>query len=236
MLLDLTTITVDPAYVEAAGRRAARGYDAPDRHQGLIAAALLAVIGLLGAIAFAHTQRSAPQAARVRQALTSRVDRLTQQTDAQGTALEALRSQVGAERDRALAASSADAGLADLVRATEFAAGAARVTGPGVVVVLGDAPSTQTETPTRVQDRDVQRAVNIAWSTGAEAVGVNGQRVGPLTAIRQAGDSILVDYRPVTSPFRIEVICDSAAIERAFTVSAASGSLRAIARTMQFRY
>jgi uncharacterized protein YlxW (UPF0749 family) len=117
------------------------------------------------------------------------------------------------------------------LRSLEFAAATGAVTGSGVVVRLGDARPSSGDVA-RVQDRDLQRAVNIAWSAGAEAIAVNGQRLGPLTAIRQAGDSILVDYRPVTSPYEISAIGDPQRLEAAYSVGSVSSGLRALASAL----
>jgi uncharacterized protein YlxW (UPF0749 family) len=235
LLLDLTTITVDPAYVEASARRVARGEQSAQLRNGYGAAALLTVIGLLAAVAFSHTRSAAPQAARVRAGLVARVERLTKQTDAGDRVLERLRAQLAGDRDLALTASAADRELAESVRSLELAAGAAPVTGDGITVRIADAPA-GSAAAARVQDRDLQRAVNIAWSAGAEAVAVNGQRIGPLTAIRQAGESILVDYRPVASPYDVRAIGDPATLEAAFTLSSSSAALRAIAGSLDFGF
>ncbi|MEO6715592.1 MAG: DUF881 domain-containing protein [Mycobacteriales bacterium] len=235
LLLDLTTITVDPAYLEAAGRRAARGEPEPAHRRGFTAGALLAVIGLLMAVAFRNTRESAPEAARVRAGLVARVDQLTKDGDAQVASIEVLRRRVAADREAALTA-AVDLDLKTELRALEYAAGAVPVSGPGIVLRLGDATVAVPDAVTRVQDRDLQRAVNVAWAAGAEAVAVNDQRIGPLTAIRQAGESILVDYRPVTSPFEIAIVGDATAMETAFTLSSGSRTLRAIARNLGFAY
>jgi uncharacterized protein YlxW (UPF0749 family) len=235
LLLDLTTITVDPAYVEAAARRAVRGEGPQEFRTGRAAAVLLLVMGLLAVIAFGHTRTTAPAAERVRSGLVARVQQLTSRTDADGKDLERLRQDVSSERERALAVSAADRNLADSLRLLEDAAAARPVIGKGIVVRIADAPA-DSATAARVQDRDVQRAVNVAWSAGAEAVAINGQRVGPLTAIRQAGDAILLDYRPVASPYLVAVIGDPDALERAFTVSDSSAVLRTTARTFDFGF
>lgn len=82
--------------------------------------------------------------------------------------------------------------------------------GPGVVVELADsdAPArTRGElTDLRIQDVDLRLVVNALWQAGAEAVAINGSRVGGTTAIRAAGDRILVNFAPVTSPYRISAI------------------------------
>jgi uncharacterized protein YlxW (UPF0749 family) len=58
----------------------------------------------------------------------------------------------------------------------------------------------------RILDRDIQSVVNEFWAAGAEAVAIDGQRLGPTTSIRSAGQAILVDFRPVTNPYLIEAI------------------------------
>jgi hypothetical protein len=58
----------------------------------------------------------------------------------------------------------------------------------------------------RLRDRDLQSLVNGLWAAGAEAVAVDGQRLAPTTTIRAAGEAILVDLRPVQSPYTIEAI------------------------------
>jgi uncharacterized protein YlxW (UPF0749 family) len=49
----------------------------------------------------------------------------------------------------------------------------------------------------------MQRVVNGLWAAGAEAVSVNGQRLTALSAIRAAGDAILVDNRPLVPPYTV---------------------------------
>lgn len=68
----------------------------------------------------------------------------------------------------------------------------------------------------RVQDRDLQDVVNGLWAAGAEAVSVNGQRLSALTAIRSAGDAILVDLRPLTPPYVVAAVGDPEGLELGF--------------------
>ncbi|MGH2692260.1 MAG: DUF881 domain-containing protein [Actinomycetota bacterium] len=82
--------------------------------------------------------------------------------------------------------------------------------GPGVVVELADSeasPRTRGElTDLRIQDVDLRLVVNALWQAGAEAVAINGHRVGGITAIRAAGDRILVNFAPIASPYRVSAI------------------------------
>ena len=58
----------------------------------------------------------------------------------------------------------------------------------------------------RVLDVDLQEAANGLWQAGAEAVSINGNRLTSLSAIRGAGDAVLVDYRPLARPYVITAI------------------------------
>lgn len=98
-----------------------------------------------------------------------------------------------------------------LRRATGFT----ELTGPGLQVTLDDAPNSGT-TPDgafsqgKVLDSDVQSVVNGLWAAGATGIAVNGQRLTGTSAIRNAGEAILVDYRPLSPPYRVVAISNSA--------------------------
>ena len=66
----------------------------------------------------------------------------------------------------------------------------------------------------KVLDIDMQGAVNGLWQAGAEAISINGVRLTSVTAIRTAGEAILVDYRPLEPPYRIDAIGPADLAER----------------------
>ena len=68
----------------------------------------------------------------------------------------------------------------------------------------------------RVLDRDLQIVVNGLWAAGAEAIAINGERLTSLSAIRSAGQAILVDYRPLVPPYVIEAIGDPTRLQAGF--------------------
>jgi uncharacterized protein YlxW (UPF0749 family) len=102
-------------------------------------------------------------------------------------------------------------------------AGVAAVTGPGVVVELTDsiaAARTRGDvTDLRIQDVDLQLVVNALWAAGGEVLSVNGRRVTATTAIREAGGRVLVNFRPVSSPYHLAAIGDPEAIRRGLASS-----------------
>ena len=226
-LVDLVMNPRDPGYESAAARR---GPDRPPRWYDRPLVALgCAAIGFVLVIAYVHTHRGAPQAAKVHDSLVARV-RAAQHADDQlaGTA-QHLSAQLSALRGAALPSSGA---LASLLNRSELAAGQVAVTGPGVEVVLGEPPAPSPSTPAGragtvpvtathiLTDRDVRSVVNELWADGAEAISVNGIRLTPTSAIRFAGQAVLVDFAPISSPYTIRAIGNKDSLVTAFAVSA----------------
>jgi uncharacterized protein YlxW (UPF0749 family) len=58
----------------------------------------------------------------------------------------------------------------------------------------------------RIYDSDVQLLVNALWATGAESIAINNRRLTSTSAIRSAGDAILVNYQPLLPPYKIAAI------------------------------
>lgn len=91
--------------------------------------------------------------------------------------------------------------------------------GPGLVLTVENS-SKPTYSGTvdlgQVIDRDLQQAVNGLWRAGADAISVNGIRLTGRTSIRNAGATILVDYRPISAPYRIRALGDPGQVLKAF--------------------
>ncbi len=136
--------------------------------------------------------------------------------------LSAELATLGERLDRAQAArAEGSEEVAELLRMVEGlrpAAGLGPVEGPGLVVELrdsGEAPRTRGEAlDLRIQDVDVQLVVNALWAAGSRAVAVNGRRVAVTTAIREAGGRIQVNFRPISSPYRIAAIGEPDSLRR----------------------
>jgi uncharacterized protein YlxW (UPF0749 family) len=79
-----------------------------------------------------------------------------------------------------------------------------------------------------VLDVDLQAVVNGLWAGGAEAVSINGQRLTATSTIRTAGAAVLVDFRPVTSPYEVAAIGPNDLDDR-FNQSPTAANLRAVA-------
>ena len=137
-------------------------------------------------------------------------------TRAETERLEGRRAELEGEIAEAqgVVLGQSESGAAERLAAYEQAGGGAALSGPGTELVLEDSaplpasPGVSSGTVNRVTDGDMQIAVNGLWAAGAEAISVNGQRVSSSTAIRTAGSAILVDFRPLSPPYRITALGD----------------------------
>ncbi|HVE64925.1 MAG TPA: DUF881 domain-containing protein [Mycobacteriales bacterium] len=229
--LDVTTITVDPAYLQAAAARAQSGTARSGGGRTLMLP--LVLLGLLLTIAARQTRLAAPAATRARAALIADARERTALSDRLQARVESLRAEADGVRNKALLTSSAGQLLAERLDRLELVVGSVAVRGPGVEITLDDAPEVEGQEDLTgdgtVRDRDLQEVVNALWSAGAEAIAINGLRLSTLTAIREAGEAILVDYRPVSPPYTVAAVGDPDSVEPAFAesqVAAAFHTLR----------
>ncbi|MFI2508055.1 DUF881 domain-containing protein [Streptomyces sp. NPDC018972] len=222
--------SLDDGYAEAAARRKADGGGGMPKTLraklglagGLVLAALIVTVGA------AQARVAAPVVAKEREELIDRIDQETEAADRLEDSVDELRADVS-ERQREALRDSGGGGRSTLVG---ILSGATAVHGPGVRLVVddakdastggdGDARSTSGFSDTgRVRDRDMQRVVNGLWESGAEAVSINGQRLTALSAIRAAGDAILVDNRPLVPPYTVLAVGDGGELSDRFQNSA----------------
>jgi uncharacterized protein YlxW (UPF0749 family) len=212
LLSDLMNNTLDEGYLRVAEQaRPAPVEGAAKARRSISLALVLVLAGMVLTAAARQTRASAPAVASARNELIERVQVKTAQADKLQRELLELRASVDKARADALNLTTAgSAARADLEMLAAMA-GVSPVHGPGIKVTVDDAPS-QGAAPAagadtgRVLDTDLQRLLNGLWAAGAEAVSVNGQRLTQLTAVRSAGDAILVAYRPLSPPYEVLAI------------------------------
>ena len=223
-LRTLMTQTLDPAYAEAVGQ--------VRRHPKALrvaAAVVLLVVGVVVGIAFRQQQHQSTDRQAAREALIEQVDARSAQVSAEAAKLADLRKAVAALRAQVLGSTEAGGKLLDDLQAQEALAAVTAVSGPGISITiadpapkLGNDPVGHGQTVSQdglVTDVDLQRAVNALWASGAEAIAVNGERIGSGTAIRQAGGAVLIDFQPTSSPYVIEVIGNPATLPADFAAT-----------------
>jgi uncharacterized protein YlxW (UPF0749 family) len=230
LLTNVMDHSLDDGYAEASARRQTEGAGGMPKTvraklglaAGLVLAALVVTVGA------ANARIAAPVVAKERQELIDRVERETAAADKLESGVDTLRDDVSAKQNEALK-KQGGSGQADLVGVLS---GAVAVHGPGVKLVVNDAKEateggdgnpreTSGFSDTgRVRDRDMQRVVNGLWESGAEAVSINGQRLTALSAIRAAGDAILVDNKPLVPPYTVLAVGDGERLSTRFQNSA----------------
>jgi uncharacterized protein YlxW (UPF0749 family) len=92
--------------------------------------------------------------------------------------------------------------------------GSAALEGPGLAVTLDD--SSQARSPSGdpndlvVHEADIQTVVNALWAAGGEAVAINGERLTAGSAVRCAGNTLLLHGTLHTPPYEIAAIGEPA--------------------------
>lgn len=237
MLAELMNNHLDAGYAAAEERRSVEQPPAALilRLRSVIAALTLVVIGIILAVAYRQAVDRAPDAARAKAGLVEDIKRRSAASDSMQSQADKLREQLARDRETALADSAAGQQTARQLEQLETVTGLSSVTGPGLVVTVGDGPppvDPVTGEPTgevdlaRVLDRDLQELVNALWRAGAEAITIDNQRLTPTSTIRLAGEAILVDLRPVTSPYEIKAIGDRKQLSEQFTGSSVARRFR----------
>ena len=205
-LTELFRNPLDPGYADAAARKA-RGEGPGPRERktfSVISVVTLLALGLLLTMAYRQTVADEPARTQAHDTLVRQVQDRRSSTGELQERADSLRIEVAALRERQLGG----AAVARL-RNLEAATGLAAVHGDGAKVTLRDGPTTinpltgDKRTEAQVKDTDLQLAANALWAERAEAIAINGQRLTATSTIRQAGEAILVDFRPVTSPYEI---------------------------------
>lgn len=224
VLVDLVMDPRDPGYEAAArrngGRPAKHWYDPP----AVVIGAL--VLGFVLAVAYVHTNRGSPEAAKIHTDLVDRVRGAQHAADDLAGQVEDLTLRLNKVRDAALSSA-----LADQLDRDQLLAGERAVHGPGLAVTIAEPPTpSATPGPGRASpnptsaghiltDRDVRSVVNELWHDGAEAISVNDIRLTPTSAVRFAGEAVLVDFQPISSPYVVSAVGNADQLAVAFADS-----------------
>lgn len=216
LIFDAMKRPIDPLYEDVARKREASGEGLVRRpgRSPLLVVTILALGFLLGAAAHALRVPDSVQADRHAQ-LVEQVEAKQKANDDSAAQVEALRSELDSSRSSALSRQERSSLDNDLT-AGERTAGAAAVSGTGLTVVIenpkdaeaesADSDPRTGENENALTSSDLQHVINGLWSSGATAISVNGQRITSLSAVRFAGSAILVNYRPLATPYTVTAI------------------------------
>jgi uncharacterized protein YlxW (UPF0749 family) len=242
LLTSMMERPLDPGYAAAAAQREAAGLPASTGTRTptvVVAAVVTGLLLTLGAVALRTPSTSAIQA---KANLVSQIEARRAAVGKQEVQLRAVQAQV--DKLQAQALGQDESSLQTRLAALTLASGAEAVTGEGITVQLDNAPGSDnssadgnprtdaTKDDGTVFSKDLQIVVNGLWEAGAEAISVNGQRLTSKSAIRFAGEAILVNYRPLVRPYTISAIGNSDDLQVEF----ASNDGGAYARALKDNY
>lgn len=181
------------------------------------------VAALAGFVAMASAHSAAGTDLRGGRAVDTRdlVTRSAQRVAVQEAEVARLRQEVSdltAEQGTGAALAASQAQTAKLAPAAGFTP----VVGPGITVTLDDAPRGDGALPGNpspddlvVHQQDVQAVVNALWRGGASAVQVMDQRIVSTSAVRCVGNTLILQGRVYSPPFRVSAVGDTAAMGQA---------------------
>ncbi|WP_309053597.1 DUF881 domain-containing protein [Streptomyces sp.] len=144
----------------------------------------------------------------------------------------ALRSQVDALAARDDGSTRAED---DRLRALESTAGTTEVSGSGLTVTLNDAPPDAQAAPGYpepqandlvIHQQDLQAVVNALWQGGAEGIRVMDQRLISTSAVRCVGNTLILQGRVYSPPYKITAVGDRSRLARALADSPAIQNYR----------
>ena len=173
-------------------------------------AVVLAILGFLVVVAVstARTERrnAGPRRTRLVKVIQDRRDTVE---DLDGE-VRALRTRLARAQARVSRQDATDRQLAQRLDELAAVAGTTELAGPGLIVTMSDsirqAASPQEAGAFRVHDVDIQLVANALFAAGAEAVSVNGNRLVATSPIRAAGATIVVNFRPLNTPYEVRAI------------------------------
>jgi uncharacterized protein YlxW (UPF0749 family) len=200
----LSRHTLDEDYERIARNRPGR------RSSWLATGAMLVTLAVFAVLVFtaaSQTTRNASTSDRDRATLIDQVNARRATVQQRNDRVRALRRENDQLDTDLLAGRQTGSSVFARAQRLSVLTGAGKVKGEGVRVVVDDAPNAVSDR-NKVLDSDLQKLVNGLWEAGAEAISINGQRLTNLSAIRQAGLAINVNYRPLTAPYTVLAIGD----------------------------
>ena len=202
----------------------------------VFAAACATVVTMVLGIALTQNQAQSQQNSATRLALLDRVKLSDSRVGGLEKQVAIAQYDLQAAEKAKLAGTSLGKAAQKKLERLRFAAGFTDVVGNGVRVTVQDGaldPNLDPGAPQpgRILDRDLQMIANGLWQAGASAMSINNRRLTANSAIRAAGEAILVDYRPLSPPYVLVAIApDSDALAGKFRENQAGLLLEQLAR------
>lgn len=160
--------------------------------------------------------------------LTDLIHERSQKNGQLGDSNATLREQVESLAERDDGSSDADDARLD---ALEKEAGTEKLKGEAITVTLNDAPPNATaKLPGYpepepdylvIHQQDLQAVVNALWEGGAEGIKVMDQRLISTSAVRCVGNTLILQGRVYSPPYKIQAVGDPDKLQDALAASPA---------------
>lgn len=180
------------------------------RPPSLVLTAGFVVLGFLLVTASSSVAASRRATAPRKGELIDLIEQRRSLVEEQDQAVEALRAEVTAAQRRDARRNQLDAAEARLAGDLAMQAGTVALRGRGLLVRLSDSEresaGDENAGAFRIHDTDLQLVVNALFAAGAEAIAVNDSRLVATSPIRSAGDTIVVNFRPLNPPYEVTAL------------------------------
>jgi uncharacterized protein YlxW (UPF0749 family) len=162
----------------------------------------------------------APRLVDLVQEAQQSVDRLSAQRDA-------LVAELASHHGGSPGSDAALSAIQNRNAALAADAGVEPIRGPGLVVTLTDAqrdahgrfPRDASPDDLVVHQQDIQAVLNALWSSGAEGIQMQDQRIIATSAPRCVGNTLLLNGRTYSPPYTITAVGDPAAMQAALAAA-----------------
>lgn len=171
---------------------------------------VLSFAGIFLGIAIANFQRQVPLIEKSKQDLRNSIENRVSNLASLSDRLSEINDEINNQNIQI--GDVSNRGILNLNETDlQIVSGVKSITGSGFKIVINDARRTdsldfQEVNLAKVFDSDLQLITNALWASGAQAISVNNQRITTTTAIRSAGEAILINYRPLLPPYEIVFI------------------------------
>ncbi|MER5929777.1 DUF881 domain-containing protein [Streptomyces sp. NPDC002054] len=194
----------------------------------LLTAAVFALAGLIFVTSFNTSKGTNIRTDDSLLRLSDLIQERSQNNKELGEGTAAVRREVDALADRDDGSTRAeDARL----QALRTAAGTEELSGKGLTVTLNDAPPNATAKIPNVPEpqpndlvihqQDLQAVVNALWQGGAKGIQVMDQRLISTSAVRCVGNTLILQGRVYSPPYKVTAVGDQDQLKKALAASPA---------------
>ncbi|GAA1587645.1 DUF881 domain-containing protein [Streptomyces globosus] len=194
----------------------------------LLTAAVFALAGLIFVTSFNTSKGTNIRTDASLLRLTDLIHERSQNNALLEQSTAAARGRVEALADRDDGSTRAEDARLAALRAT---AGLEALSGKGLTVTLNDAPPNATARIPNIPEpqpndlvihqQDLQAVVNALWQGGAQGIQVMDQRLISTSAVRCVGNTLILQGRVYSPPYKVSAVGDPAALRRALAASPA---------------